>query len=994
MRKNLQVILLTVMILLFSFSAAAAQSSFTLDKTEITLAPGESYTFTPSFEPEEPQIPVLSWVSSDPSVASVESQTNTVTALKAGKTLLFTQTYNGALSTFCKVTVSGEAGNADGSKSSSVFSSLSDADLAKIGPGNFKNYVDFMRMAESAGLSTISADEQPVYKVIIMADRSDQSAVLEKAKALGITEIRTYQNFDDIALQARADQLADILVGNNAVQSMIMDHLTLLPKDPVSEDDAAKAITLKDHVESITTVSAMHNAGVTGKGTVVAIMDTGLDANHPEFMTNGVSRVKYQSCHSTTGTTDSMTTKSACKSADSALPNPPDSGALGEFNHGSHVTGIAAGNGGIAPAADIAAIQVFSEVFYVKDGVTKYSSGAYTSDQLAGIEDVLNWAKGGANIVALNMSLGDYDSSSSAYASFCDNLSEFADMKAAFEDLKAKNIIIPVASGNEAGDKDYIPGTVGSPACLSGAFTVGALDNQETPTMAYYSDYGTMVSIAAPGTSIYSSILGHSSSDYDTFSGTSMATPVISGSIALLRSVFTDQTIDETKSMLKDLTAKKISISYDPNADVSNPAATVKLDIPVVNFDMISELLITPADLAAAVSGVTATFTYTPNSSVYAGMQVYVSPAYAGTYVPGCTAEGTSTSCAVSNQPAGDLYYKARHYLVYNGKTFYGVWSTPAYVTIGQSTPNTPTATMTFTSTLTPTITLTPTSTLTPTATSTATATATMTATASATLDPATATAIAATSTAAAATSVAGTSVAATSIAATSTAAAAATATMTPSMTPTATSTEADYDWYMFGSGFGWYDEWNGFYSNDPRNPFNPANAGKIPGTGFSGEHFTALPDMPRSLTYKDLGFEIELPSIDVNAKMVGIPLQDGNWPVEWLGDAAGVLQGSSVPGAGPTFIAAHNHLNTMKAGPFLFINELKTNDRIFIHDSNGTVINYRVVSNKLTEPDDFAEITAESKQYHNPLVLITCENESVNGGYNNRRVVFAEEME
>ncbi len=192
-----------------------------------------------------------------------------------------------------------------------------------------------------------------------------------------------------------------------------------------------------------------------------------------------------------------------------------------------------------------------------------------------------------------------------------------------------------------------------------------------------------------------------------------------------------------------------------------------------------------------------------------------------------------------------------------------------------------------------------------------------------------------------------------------------------------------DYNWFEFGTRFDWCDSLN-----------CPPNMGKLPGTGFPTNHLSVLPSMPENLSYADLGFELELPSIDVKTKMVGIPHTDDNWPVEWLGNDAGVLEGSSKPGEGITYIAAHNHLNNLQAGPFLFISKLENNDRIFIHKADGSIINYKVVSNQLANPDNFVEISAEAKMYKNPLVLITCEDETADGGYLHRRIVFAEQSE
>ena len=111
------------------------------------------------------------------------------------------------------------------------------------------------------------------------------------------------------------------------------------------------------------------------------------------------------------------------------------------------------------------------------------------------------------------------------------------------------------------------------------------------------------------------------------------------------------------------------------------------------------------------------------------------------------------------------------------------------------------------------------------------------------------------------------------------------------------------------------------------------------------------------------------------------------------LGDRAGLLEGSALPGEGTSFVAAHNHLNNLEAGPFLFINELAENDRVFVRDVFGKLIEYSVYANELFEPDEFAAVQEKAAEFTNALVLITCENESSEGGYLNRRVVFAKPL-
>lgn len=170
-----------------------------------------------------------------------------------------------------------------------------------------------------------------------------------------------------------------------------------------------------------------------------------------------------------------------------------------------------------------------------------------------------------------------------------------------------------------------------------------------------------------------------------------------------------------------------------------------------------------------------------------------------------------------------------------------------------------------------------------------------------------------------------------------------------------------------------------------------PAQNGiQLPETGFSINQYF-LPAKPMELSYVSLGMELQLPLLDVTTQLVWVPLTDNRWEVKWLEDRGGVLEGSAIPGEGITMIAAHNHLTNQRIGPFLFIGNLKENDRIFIRKSTGELIEFVVRYNALYKPNEFAEVSAKASEYDKTLVLITCENESYNGSYLDRRVIFAE---
>ena len=165
----------------------------------------------------------------------------------------------------------------------------------------------------------------------------------------------------------------------------------------------------------------------------------------------------------------------------------------------------------------------------------------------------------------------------------------------------------------------------------------------------------------------------------------------------------------------------------------------------------------------------------------------------------------------------------------------------------------------------------------------------------------------------------------------------------------------------------------------------------ELPATGFSASHAVALPVRPDGLDYEYTGFTLQIPSLDVVESIVTVPEMGGSYHVEWLDRSVGLLDKSSLPGEGVTVLTGHNHLNTTETGPFLFIGDMQEGDRIMVTDAENNLQLYKVYGNYKVASNGFAEVANEVRE--DALVLITCEDESVNGGYINRRVVMAEPL-
>ena len=163
----------------------------------------------------------------------------------------------------------------------------------------------------------------------------------------------------------------------------------------------------------------------------------------------------------------------------------------------------------------------------------------------------------------------------------------------------------------------------------------------------------------------------------------------------------------------------------------------------------------------------------------------------------------------------------------------------------------------------------------------------------------------------------------------------------------------------------------------------------ELPATGFSADTMTDVKPRPHGFSYRSTGLTLMIPELDVSGEILQVPEENGGYPVEWLGSSVGLLEQSSLPGEGITILTGHNHLDNTAAGPFLFIGTMKEGDRIMITDTAGKRMIYSVYGNYKIPADGFASIASDLRE--NTLVLITCEDESVTGGYLNRRVIFSQ---
>jgi LPXTG-site transpeptidase (sortase) family protein len=131
----------------------------------------------------------------------------------------------------------------------------------------------------------------------------------------------------------------------------------------------------------------------------------------------------------------------------------------------------------------------------------------------------------------------------------------------------------------------------------------------------------------------------------------------------------------------------------------------------------------------------------------------------------------------------------------------------------------------------------------------------------------------------------------------------------------------------------------------------------------------------------QDLGdLWLEIPRLNLQLPIVGVPLRDDGWDLTWLWDEAGWLEGTAYPSwAGNTVLTAHVYLPNGEPGPFVNLHTLYWGDTVILH-ANGQRYIYQVRSTRRVYPGDTSIINHEDEDW---LTLLTCQ------GYNERKDAY-----
>jgi subtilisin family serine protease len=352
-----------------------------------------------------------------------------------------------------------------------------------------------------------------------------------------VTVSRQYENFSVMAIEMDASALREAKAYSSNVQVW---------EDPVLE------FSLSESTRMVRSEAAW-NAGFTGKGLAVVVIDDGVDRAHP-FIGN---RVVMEACFA-----------DVCPNGKNIMVG--EGAASPRGTHGTHVAGIVMGSSrterltGIGPDLTVIAMMVAN-----KD-VSK-NGPMNGSGILAALDAVITISKRQPNLIgAVNMSLyAERPSKGICRSGIWDQVAAH---------LQKLNIPVAVASGN--GSKSNRASPVGFPACIDGFVSVGAVT--KTGRITSFSNSGPTLDVLAPGDDIRSSTIevkdGRLVRGFQKFPGTSMAAPHVAGAFALLKQASPDSSVAELLAALK----RSGTQVRDPRNGISAPLINVGAAIAIL----------------------------------------------------------------------------------------------------------------------------------------------------------------------------------------------------------------------------------------------------------------------------------------------------------------------------------------------------------------------------------------------------------------------------
>jgi len=371
----------------------------------------------------------------------------------------------------------------------------------------------------------LSASRQ---RVAVATAFHEATPALQRA---GIAHLRTFRTLPYVAATVDRDQVLALMTEDAVAGIYLIRRERRAEITGTARPQAAAISAALANID----VSGAWDKGFDGTGTSVAVIDSGINVNHPALRGKNIGDACFANIYVPTTISQCFSGQDLHIGSGAASNCPEGSSAC---DHGTQVASIAVGSdetfSGVARGAKLVPINVFVlETDPSECGPDP--APCYLTDSLAVLNalDYINQHAIEYKIAAVNLSIGG-----SERDGYCDD----DPRKAVIDMLRQKGIGVAVAAGNGG-----LTGSVYSPACISSAVAVGATDNGTT--VAALSNFAATVDLMAPGLSVLGAL--GSGSGYGPLDGTSMAVPQVAGAWAILRQAFPTLSADAIEAALK-----------------------------------------------------------------------------------------------------------------------------------------------------------------------------------------------------------------------------------------------------------------------------------------------------------------------------------------------------------------------------------------------------------------------------------------------------------
>ncbi|MCU7667750.1 S8 family peptidase [Bacillus thuringiensis] len=277
-----------------------------------------------------------------------------------------------------------------------------------------------------------------------------------------------------------------------------------------------------------TGIKELHEQGFKGEGIKIAVLDSGT-IKHDEYVIAG---------------------------GENFVPNAnggiiADDYILDDTGHGTSVFGLIAGKStGVAPNAEVYSLKVTDNNHYDTEA----------------IKNAIQWCINN-KIDIINVSFGALD-----IGKIDDIVVFFQDLKSIFQVASDNGIIIVAAAGNEGTNTNYLEDTVTFPSKYENIIAVSNVDNLDKITQS--SSKGPEIDIAAPGNYVYTTSKEPTKYAYE--GGTSFSSPIVAGTLALLKQKYPELSPEKLTEMLKYLAQTRYKKEGNLGNEVTDSALGLK----------------------------------------------------------------------------------------------------------------------------------------------------------------------------------------------------------------------------------------------------------------------------------------------------------------------------------------------------------------------------------------------------------------------------------